>query len=119
MRLQTVFNLALLVGFNLGLGGGKSPSVKEKAKQRSICAPGEAGVMVGCGGWGGGGRRTPNLLVFSAYDVSCHGGSAPRLSESTNTARHPLSQAKSAVCQPGPASGHRHTQTHTQHTKRR
>lgn len=41
----------------------------------------------------GGGGATPNLLVFSAYDVSCQIGFAPRLSGSTNTARHPLSHA--------------------------
>lgn len=41
----------------------------------------------------GGGGATPNLLVFSAYDVSCQIRFAPRLSGSTNAARHPLSHA--------------------------
>lgn len=64
------------------------------------------------------GRQTSNQLVFSAYDVCCRGGSAPRLSESTNTARHPLSQAQSALCQPGPASFTiTHTHTHKEDGK--
>lgn len=56
------------------------------------------------------GRPVPYLGVFSAYDVSCRNRFAPRLSESTNTARRTLFHAAQHYSN----LEHEHTHAHTQ-----